>query len=808
MIEHNSNGEEFKLQFMRNKSTERNQEEKPGRYSGSFIKTVSNCRNLFIFTILFVLVSCAENEPPLAPKGLLCELLSNPREAVITDDQPEFGWIVNDPRRGAMQSAYQILVSSNKSKIQGDQGDFWDSGKINSGQSINITYNGKSLNPNTAYWWKVRTWDNDDEVSAYSEPQQINTGDFNFTDRTWPTESRWIKLKKESGNHWVFENRHRSSFKEIEPVEVIEKSEGHYVIEFEKAAFATLKLTLTSETAGDTVKIHLGEKRKADKTVDRNPGGSIVYKTTHLILRKGTHDYLVALPRQHSNYPNSQVLPDHIPEVTSFRYAEIVGSPSKLEKADILQYALFYQFDDEASFFTSSNEDLNAVWDISKYTLKATPFLGVYADGTRERMPYEADAYIQQISHYAVDREYAIGRYTHEFLIFNPSWPTEWHLHSVLMAWADYIQTEDTESLKRYYEHLRAKTLLALAREDGLISTRTGLVTEDVLESIHYEGESFRDIVDWPQGTPFGEEENKSGFNTNLAGETDRYVFTDINTVVNAFHYRNLVLMSKIAKVIEKEEDAVFFRNRAEKVKKAFNNILFDKARGIYVDGEGTNHAALHANMFPLAFGLVPEKYHQSVVEFIKSRGMAASPYGAQYLLEALYKAGASQYALDLMTSDSDRSWLNMIRVGSTMTTEAWDIKYKSNLGWNHAWGASPANIIANKLMGIEHLEPSFRKIQIKPQPGNLEWAKIKMPTIRGTVYVNFLNNFQDDTFSLYLQIPANTTAKVFLPRKEQDDYIVTLNGEEVDAFSEGQFMVVDSVQSGKSIIEYKKKND
>jgi alpha-L-rhamnosidase len=64
-------------------------------------------------------------------------------------------------------------------------------------------------------------------------------------------------------------------------------------------------------------------------------------------------------------------------------------------------------------------------------------------------MPYEADAYIQQISHYAADREFAIQRYTNAFLIYNPSWPTEWHLHIVLMAWADYMATGDDRFLEK-----------------------------------------------------------------------------------------------------------------------------------------------------------------------------------------------------------------------------------------------------------------------------------------------------------------------------------------------------------------------
>ena len=161
---------------------------------------------------------------------------------------------------------------------------------------------------------------------------------------------------------------------------------------------------------------------------------------------------------------------------------------------------------------------------------------------------------------------------------------------------------------------------------------------------------------------------------------------------------------------------------------------MFDPRRGIYVDGIGSSHASLHANLFPLAFGIVPEKHRQSVVEFIKSRGMACSVYPTVYLLEALYDAGEEQAALDLMTSDSDRSWLNMIRVGSTVTTEAWDIKYKKNSGWTHAWSSAPAQILPRKLMGIEPLEPGFGRVRIQPRPGNLTQASTRLPTIRGFI--------------------------------------------------------------------------
>ncbi|MEZ4826804.1 MAG: hypothetical protein R3C61_11005 [Bacteroidia bacterium] len=138
------------------------------------------------------------------------------------------------------------------------------------------------------------------------------------------------------------------------------------------------------------------------------------------------------------------------------------------------QAALFYYFDDQAASFSCSDTNLNEVWNLCKYTLKATPFLGVYADGNRERMPYEADAYIQQLGHYTVDREYSIGKYTVNFLLDHASWPTEWQMHTILMAWEDYMQTGDADLLHNRYEDLKRKSLIDLAEPNGLISTLKG----------------------------------------------------------------------------------------------------------------------------------------------------------------------------------------------------------------------------------------------------------------------------------------------------------------------------------------------
>jgi len=360
------------------------------------------------------------------------------------------------------------------------------------------------------------------------------------------------------------------------------------------------------------------------------------------------------------------------------------------------------------------------------------------------------------------------------------------------MAWADYLHTGNTESIKAYYDDLRAKTMMVLETEKGLISTLTGLQTKEFLESIHLNRDQIRDIVDWPsyQGLPPG-------------GETDNYEFRTYNTVVNAFYYHSLVLMAKIAEATGNEKDVDFFELKADKVKERFNSNFLNSDKGIYIDGIGSKHSSLQANMFPLAFGLVPEKHKKSVVEYIKSKGMVCSVYAANYLLEALYDAGEAQYAFDLMTSDSDRSWLNMIRTGSTMTTEAWDLKYMPDyMGWSHAWSASPAHIIPRKLMGIEPAEPGFGKIVIKPQPGTLKEAKVKLPTIRGDILVNFIQEY-GEWFDLSVSIPVNTTAKVYVPRIS-DNNVLKVDGEIVSALEIGSWMMIDNVPSGTHLFEIK----
>jgi len=725
-------------------------------------------------SLLVTMSFAGEKKGPDSPSGLMCELIARTELTAIRDPRPEFGWVMNSPLSNDSQRGYQILVASGHRLLDKNIGDLWDTGKIVSSQQSNIEYAGKPLSSNETHCWKVRLWNGKDDVSRYSQTQTFRTGELSSSYET----TRYPLVETE-----------------IPPARLIRKADDHYFADFAKAAFGTVALTLTSPVSGKEVQIHLGEVAAGKDGINRQPGGSRRYRMITLKLNEGTHQYRVAItPDKRNTGPKAIKMPDYTGEVMPFRYCEIVDCPSSLDQASIRQIAVHYPFKDDASHFSSSDPVLNDVWELCKYSIKATSFCGVYVDGDRERIPYEADAYINQLCHYCTDREYTMARHTHEYLMLHPTWPTEWILHSVLMAWADYMYTGDTESIEHFYEDLKAKTLLSLAREDGLISTQTGLVSNEVLRSIHFGGK-LRDIVDWPHGNVLG---LKGGY-----GETDDFEFKPINTVVNAFHYRAVLVMSRMAKALGKKADADRFAEAASRVKRSINGKLLDKRKGIYIDGEGSTHSALHANMFPLAFGLVPPAYVDSVADFIRSRGMVCSVYGSQYLLEALYEAGQDEVALQLMTDrNSDRSWPHMIYdVGTTITLEAWDNKYKPNQDWNHAWGAAPANIIPRCLMGVKPIEPGFAKVQIKPQVGTLKRGSLDLPTVRGPIHVDFTST-RNESFVLNVRLPANVKATVFMPRLDGMNPSVLMDARQVTGTLKGEFVVLDDVGSGNHRFE------
>jgi alpha-L-rhamnosidase len=129
----------------------------------------------FILLIL-VLVSCESSKNTAPPEviNLRTEYVQNPIGLDVKS--PRLSWQMHKNLNGAKQTAYQILVAATQTQLSSDKGDLWDSGKIDSDQSIQITYKGSELKSGQKAFWKVKIWDEQNQQSAWSKTANWEIG--------------------------------------------------------------------------------------------------------------------------------------------------------------------------------------------------------------------------------------------------------------------------------------------------------------------------------------------------------------------------------------------------------------------------------------------------------------------------------------------------------------------------------------------------------------------------------------------------------------------------------------------------------
>ena len=110
----------------------------------------------------------------LEPVMLKCNNKINPLG--IDSRRPFLSWQLRSDKRNLYQSAYQICAASSEEKLLKGEYDLWDSGKILSAKSLERQYNGQRLNSTEICYWKVRIWDDRDELSRWSESAYFEAG--------------------------------------------------------------------------------------------------------------------------------------------------------------------------------------------------------------------------------------------------------------------------------------------------------------------------------------------------------------------------------------------------------------------------------------------------------------------------------------------------------------------------------------------------------------------------------------------------------------------------------------------------------
>ena len=133
--------------------------------------------------------SAPQLDATAAPVRLQTQLRADP--LAVNSVHPQLGWMLPWKGRGEFQSAYEILVASSPERLEHNQGNIWNSGKVLSDQSINIRYAGSPLKSRQRCFWKVRVWNQAGEASHYSAVAQWQEGLLQLSD--WK-HARWIGM--------------------------------------------------------------------------------------------------------------------------------------------------------------------------------------------------------------------------------------------------------------------------------------------------------------------------------------------------------------------------------------------------------------------------------------------------------------------------------------------------------------------------------------------------------------------------------------------------------------------------------------
>jgi alpha-L-rhamnosidase len=123
---------------------------------------------------------------------LKCESLVNP--LAIDNTSPHFSWKMMTEDKGAFSTAYQILMATELDKLNEEEADLWNSGKVQDANAIHVPYDGKPLASRSRAYWKVRVWNEDDKVTAWSEPASLGIGLLEESD--WTEGASFIGIKQ------------------------------------------------------------------------------------------------------------------------------------------------------------------------------------------------------------------------------------------------------------------------------------------------------------------------------------------------------------------------------------------------------------------------------------------------------------------------------------------------------------------------------------------------------------------------------------------------------------------------------------
>jgi hypothetical protein len=217
-------------------------------------------------------------------------------------------------------------------------------------------------------------------------------------------------------------------------------------------------------------------------------------------------------------------------------------------------------------------------------------------------------------------------------------------------------------------------------------------------------------------------------------------------TAMEALYYWALNDAAEIAKAVGKNRDAGDYHARAVKLKQSTNSILWSSEKRAYVDcvTDAGPSPKVHRqpNALALAAGLAEKEMVPEIISVLtrNSRaGPVTTPYMNFYVASALFTAGRSKAALDLVKS----YWGAMVARGATTCWEKfdpdWPTPYEQpDLSYCHGWSSGPGQLLPAYVAGVRPAKPGFEQALIAPELGGLAWVKATVPTPKGPIRLDW----------------------------------------------------------------------
>ncbi|MFT3992365.1 MAG: family 78 glycoside hydrolase catalytic domain [Luteolibacter sp.] len=569
----------------------------------------------------------------------------------------------------------------------------------------------------------------------------------------------------------------------ITPVSITRKAPGKYVIDLGKVYAGMPRVTFSGGEAGTTITM------RGAYTLDASGQIPPDAKEQSTLM-----EYRAVLDGKTFTYEPFEYL--------GLRYFQIDNSPMPVTKENFTFLSRHTRLDDSASSFESSNTTLNAVWELMKHSLFTCAQEEFVDTPTREKGGFLLDSIYQSMAGMPILHERALTRRAlHEFLQsmdqhwsgaedlgrMNAVYPTNDKRRDIpdftqaylTWVWNYYLETGDLDFLKQHYPKFKAIGDYMHGHQDA----STGLITKLTGGTNAY----LYGIIDWPATMRFGYD-----------------METDARTVINGWGYAGYDILAKIAGQLGNAADQQEFRSRADTLKTAFNTKLIGPDNlyrdGLRADGTLSSHASQHANMFPLALGIVPEANRSSVIDEVKKQRMSVGMVTVRWLVLALGEARQGAHLIDLFTNPEWNGWAQTLSKGATATWESWDAD-TTGQSMSHAWGAIGLEGYTRYILGITPLKAQYEEVQIKPLDfgEKLASAKGKITTDRGAISVDWKRTA--DTYNLQVSIPVNVTAKVSVPKGSSAQTTVKVDGKSVTATEEGDYLILNGIGSGKHTI-------